>query len=433
VGDVADITQAQGVETQVNAYETDAERYTIAKVQARDRNNVATLSQVQSRASGTFTTSFDGTAHTITRSTGSFVSDGFASGDTIRVTGSTADNGNKGVPSSITATVLTFGTGLTTEGPDANAVITAEPTLTFAASGHTVTRNRGSWLDDGFRVGESVTFAGTASNNITATITALTATVMTFASGVTNETIGSFGVSATTGETDTAWVSSIASTFAAIATSKRVDLGAGRLTRLSPITGYTMRRPVQWADSIRSYENDISVTTWWKELGALEGWGIDGEHDERVEGGLLANRFTCARTWGNGPDGAFIAQSLTRAVDGSVLGMTHNMFVANLAQTVVQTTTENFAGRTLVLNPPDADGKRTATSASLASLSNKVNEALRKNLLSQVGNAGPRASQALWTPATDDDLGVADATLNSQTALGLNGTIVHVDNTIAVG
>jgi len=432
VGDISDLPSAQGVEATVNAYETSAERYTYAKAQMRDRLPAASLSQVQSRASGTFTASFNGAAHTIARSSGSFVADGFAAGDTIRVSGSTADNGNKGVPTIVAAGLLTFAAGMTEGGPDSGVTITAEPTLTFAAGGETITRNRGSWLADGFRVGDSIAVTGTASNNATLVVTAISATVMTFASGIVNETIGSFGVLIGTGETDQAWAASISALVAPVSTSERVDLGAGRLRKLSPITGYSMRRPVQWADSIRSYQHDIRTTTWWKALGSLQGWGIDGEHDERVSGGLLDARFTCARTWGNGPNGAFIAQSLTRAVDGSILGMTHNVAIASLAQTVCQRATENFAGQVLVLNRPDVNGKRTATVASLAVLEAKVNSELLRNLLSDVGGEGQRASVAKWTAATDDDLGVANATLHGTLDLQLNGTIVHIATTVEV-
>lgn len=62
------------------------------------------------------------------------------------------------------------------------------PQLTFAASGHTITRNFGSWLVDGFAVGASVIVSGSASNNGTlGPIATLTDTVMTFAAGITNE------------------------------------------------------------------------------------------------------------------------------------------------------------------------------------------------------------------------------------------------------
>lgn len=433
VGDVSTLAAAQGVETKVNAYETSAERYTLAKIQMRDRLPLASLSQVRARMTAANITFAEvgGTGDTITRASGSFIADGFVTGDTIRVTGAVAGAGYNNVtavPATFAASVLTMDTtDLSNEGPISGVTITSEPTLTFASGAHTITRNRGSWLDDGFRVGDAITITGTASNNFTKTITVLTATVMTFAAGVTDETIGSYGVSIVTGETDTAWIASITALVSAVTSSKRVDIGAGRLTRLSPITGYTMRRPVQWADSIRSYQIDISQTTWEKDRGSLNGWGIAGEHDERVSEGLIDARFTCARTWGNGPDGAFIAKSITRATDGSILGMTHNMYVANVAQTVCQTVTERFAGKTLVLK---TDG--TATPSSLADLKAKVDAELQRNLLSNIGGAGQRASAAAYTPRTDDDLRGETATLNGDCALNLKGTVVHIATTVGV-
>lgn len=55
--------------------------------------------------------------------------------------------------------------------------------LTFEDDDDTVTRAAGSWLSEGFRVGDHVTFTGTSSNNFTAIIQTLTATVMTLDSG----------------------------------------------------------------------------------------------------------------------------------------------------------------------------------------------------------------------------------------------------------
>jgi len=62
------------------------------------------------------------------------------------------------------------------------------PALTFSASAHTITRDSGSFLSDGFQVGNTVLIAGSASNNGTkGPITILTDNVMTFGSGLTNE------------------------------------------------------------------------------------------------------------------------------------------------------------------------------------------------------------------------------------------------------
>lgn len=62
------------------------------------------------------------------------------------------------------------------------------PALTFSALAHTITRDSGSFLSDGFAVGNTVIVASTSSNNGTfGPITVLTDTVMTFAAGLANE------------------------------------------------------------------------------------------------------------------------------------------------------------------------------------------------------------------------------------------------------
>lgn len=61
-------------------------------------------------------------------------------------------------------------------------------TLTFASSGHKITASSGSFIQDGWAIGDVVTGSGTSSNNGSlGAITALTDTEMDFASGITNE------------------------------------------------------------------------------------------------------------------------------------------------------------------------------------------------------------------------------------------------------
>lgn len=433
VGDVSTLALGQAIETAVNAYDTAASRYVRAKFQARDRK-VLKSSQQRAALVGSTQLTFaevGATGDTITRATGSFVTDGFQVGDYIRVTGS-ASNNVSGKITGVTATVLTLDTtDLAAEVLASGGHITAEPAFTFAAT--TITRNRGSWTAEGFAIGDTITIAGSTSNDGTAVITNISATVITCsASTFTVGVDGSCSMTVSLTESKAAHVAANDSTFASISTSEKVNIGHGRLTRLSPITGYTMRRPVQWADLIRGYQHDLKTTTWWKALGSLQGWGIEDEHDERVDGGALNGRFTCARTWGNGPEGAFIAKSVTRAADGSILSMDHNVAVVNLARTVVQRTTEMFAGQTLVLKSPDTLGRRFATAASLKDLEAKVNRELQTNLLSNIGGEGQRASAAKWTAATDDDFGIADATLNGTLSLELNGTIVTIATNVEV-
>lgn len=235
----------------------------------------------------------------------------------------------------------------------------------------------------------------------------------------------------------------LATEFASVTSDPRIDLGYGRGAMLSPITGYKFRRSVQWADMLLAYKRDMRTTTWWKALGPVSsrltcGFDLndaDGqpyEHDERTSQGAIAARFTCARTWGNGPVGAFIAKSLTRAEPNSVLVFTHNADVVNLYQTVVQQVTEEFAGATLVLQPADSQGRRFATAESLKEFETKVNSELARYLLSNIGGEGQRASVATWRAATGDDFGVVDAVFHGYGTLEVNGTIVRVATAVAV-
>jgi hypothetical protein len=77
--------------------------------------------------SGTPQLTFSGSAHTIVRSTGSWVTDGFStasSGAIVNGATNAANNGSIGVPMGVTATTLTFATGLVNEGPDVAGAVT---------------------------------------------------------------------------------------------------------------------------------------------------------------------------------------------------------------------------------------------------------------------------------------------------------------------
>lgn len=429
-------SNAQALVTAINSYETSNERYSNAEIAVRDRYPVATLSQSRVSMSGGPSVTFAASGYTITRGAGSFISDGFVVGDTVRVTGSTSNNVTL-VATGVTATVLTFASGIANEGPKTGITITSEPTLTFAevgATGDTCTRSRGSWFDDGFRANDVITITGTSQNNTSGAIASLTATVITMGTTDLNpETIGAVGVSIVTGESKATWVSNMNTAMASVAAQKRVNLGLGRARVLSPFLGGLMRRSVIWDDSIRAYQHDVHIATFEKDLGPTgadlnDANGNLFEFDERVDGGALDAGFTCYRTWSNGPSGAFIALSLTRANDSSPLSRRQNMAVANLAQSVCQAETENAIGRSLILN---SDG--TPKAESLATIKQRVDSALRRHLLANVQGEGPRASDAYWTPDGSVDLRVPGATLTGVLTLNLRGTLEHIATSVKVG
>lgn len=436
VGDCSVVADANVIRDEMNLYETANQRFTRARAQLRDRLPFAQMSRSVRRMTGAPTLTFaevGTTGDTITRSSGSWISDGFAVGDIVTVSGSSSNNVT-GPIASLTATVITLGsTDLNAEGPVSGCSVVAYEGLTFAevgGTGDTITRSRGSWLDDGFRVGDEVTIDGTASNDVIGTIAALTSTTITLDdTDLAAETIGADDVTITVGETKAAWISTLEAAFASIDAQKRIGLGVGRRRKTCPITGWSFRRPVQWAACLREYSlRDIHIATWRKSDGPLAGWGSDDttEFDELVDGGALAARFTCFRSWANGPEGAFIAMDLTRMGDDSLLSLTHNVDVVNLACTVVQSATEMAIGESLVLN---RDG--TATSESIGIIEGRVNRAVQQALLQDNGE-GPRASSAVWTASRDDVLNTPNATMNGVLSLNLRGTIVHINTNVVV-
>jgi hypothetical protein len=438
VGDLQTATEAAAFRDLLNAYQTSHGRYVYGRAGVLDRLPLATLGAPTYRMTGAPTITFaevGETGDTITRSAGSFIADGFQAGDLINVTGSTGNNIAAAAPlADVSALVLTLDDDdLVAEGPVSGVTIVGHEALTFAAAADTVTRSRGSWLADGFRVGDSVTVVGTASNDGTYTVAGVTAAVLDLGDGLTDEVIRADAVTITTGQTKAAWAAACDAEFATIDAAPRIDLALGRGRKTHPFSGWYLRRSAFWAVSLREYAlRDLHVATWRKSDGPT-GWDLydeDGtlvEWDDRVDGGAAsAARFTSFRTWANGPQGAFVAQSLTRASDSSLLSQTHNMAVVNVACQTCQLATENVVGRSLILND---DG--TATSDSLATISAEVNSALELALLTNRGE-GPRCSSAQWVPSADDILNVPEALLTGVLTLNLNGTIHSVDTSVRV-
>ena len=435
IGDLATSTEAQAFLDKLNAYETAHERFVYGRASIADKLPGAAMSHDSARMTPNTSLTFDATADTVTRATGSWLTDGFAVGDTVTFV--TDDNAITAVIQSLSATVMTLDVGdvLLNETTVLGSCV-GYPTLTFANTGETVTRNRGSWATDGFRSGTLVNISGTASNDQTGSLlVTVTDTVLTFAAALidVDEVVSTNGVTIG-GPSKAEWMASAEDEFGAIdgPTARRLDLGAGRGKKLSPFSGWNFRFPVSYAASVREFQHDVHIPTWRKQDGntGYDLFDTEGnlvEWDDRVDGSAgSAARFTTVRTWGNGPAGAYITLSLARDSDGSILSLTHNMAVTNVACTVVQAITENFIGRTPVLNP---DG--TMTDDERSTLEAEVNAGLELALLTNRGE-GPRASNAVWSASHDDVLNVPDALLTGVVDLNLRGTIHSVDTRVKV-
>jgi hypothetical protein len=443
IGDLQSDTEAAAFRDELTAYDTQNQRFVYGRASVYDRLPLATMARERVRMTGAPNVTFTevgATGDTITRASGSFVADGFAAGMRIDVSGSGSNNFTNALITAVSATVLTLDTqDLAAEGPVGNVTITGTPGLTFAevgATGDTITRaGGGSFLADGFRAGDRITVSGTVSNNFTnALITAVSATVLTLdTQDLTAEGIGSFSVTLAAGQTEAVWMAAVTDEFESIDGTRYIDLAAGRAWKASPFTGWNFLRPASWAASLREYQHDLHVATWQKKDRAT-GWNLtdaDGNRaqwDDRVGGGAgTSARFTTFTTWPNGPAGAFIARSLTRASDGDILVNTNAVAVLNLALTTVQLATENIIGRSLVLN-----GDGTAITADRNTMKSEVDAALALALLKDTRGEGQRASLATWTPSADDVLNVADPAITGVLDLNLNGNVVSVNTTVRV-
>lgn len=437
IGDLPSHTEAAAFLTVLNTYETANERFVYGRAAIADRLPLPVTSSVRRITPAGASLTFAAAGFTITRGAGSWITDGHSVGDVVYITGTASNNGTIGKITALSATVMTFASGIVNEGPTLVAVITSRNSLTFAAAGFTITRNAGSWLAEGFAVGQSVTIAGTVSNNATRVVTAVSATVLTFASGIVNETIGVGLGTVTQSLTKAAWMAAMDLEYATVdgPTAFRIDLAAGRARVLSPFSQWNLRRPASWGASIREYQHDLHIATWRKQDGPFVGFDLfseDGnlcEWDDRVDGGAgSAARFTTYRTWANGPQGCFITQSLTRGSDGSLLSKTHNVAVVNLISTITQLTTEDAAiGVSLVLND---DG--TATSDSLSTIQKRVNDALELGVLVNALGEGQRASKAVWTPDPSTAFNVAEPIMVGTVDCNLNGTVHSVTTSVRI-
>lgn len=434
-GDIQTDTELDALYTLIKAYDTSDDRYTCVRVGVFDRSPLAAMSNPKHNMSACSVTFAEvgGTGDTITRSTGSWLTDSFADNDMLVVSGSASNNEVHGAKIVVTsATVITLDTDdLEPEGPVANVTITGEPSLTFADATDTIVRaggSPGSWLDDGFRAGGNVTITDTVSNNGTFEATVVTASTITFEEGnLADEVIGITTPTIVAGQTTAAWQADIATEFASVDDKEYIALSCGKARKYSRFSGWHLRFPAAWAASLREYQHDLHIPPWRKADGPT-GWSLYDaedtlvEYDDRVHGAAAsAARFTSFRTWANGPAGSFISLSLTRALDASLLVYTHNLVVVNYARAICNAALEYAIGTTPQLNP---DG--TMKTSEIARVESLANTSLENALLANHKGEGPRCSSVRWKSSTKDKFNIPEATLNGVLDIGVRGTIHSV-------
>jgi Ca2+-binding RTX toxin-like protein len=158
---------------------SDQEKVALA---AAERDDVRYFGDDSALMEGNPTLNFDASNRAITRSSGSWVADGFEAAGKIWIEGGSANAGRAYLVKSVTETVITLEETETLTGETgvqgltvgqlgaeldqlSSASMSGRPTLTFDASALTISRDDGSWLTDGFLAGKKIWVAGTAFNN----------------------------------------------------------------------------------------------------------------------------------------------------------------------------------------------------------------------------------------------------------------------------
>lgn len=309
--------------------------------------------------------------------------------------------------------------------------------IDFDAVGHTITITGGNFLTSGFKIGQIVTVAGSTSNNgELGALTNVTSTVLTFASGViaeTNKTGAAVSITAT--EPASTWraaLNTIVGTSPATAkVSHRVSLFGGRARRKSPIDGARRRRPASWPVAIRVIQRDLAISAAKMELGGLDGWTLHDEngeledHDERVDGGLLAIRIGCLTTSDDLP-GIYCALPLTLDEDNAPLSRLPVGLVCDLACRVAKRETTRQLGSGLLT--------QIGTGFILESEAKAVEEIVLTQLKSSLltGPEGPRATDVTFSMARDVNLLTPGAEVPCEVEVTPLGYLEAISTTVRV-
>lgn len=318
------------------------------------------------------------------------------------------------------------------------ALMEGNPTdVDFDGTGHTITRDTGSWITDGFKVGMTVVVAGSVSNNGTVgVLTTVTATVLTFAAGVVTEAnVVGAGMTISATETKATWRAAVEQIVGATPSTQKVNpkvlIAAGRARRKNPRTATRKRRPAAWWLAVREMQHDIHISPAKVENGPLgceiaDDQGILVEHDERIDGGLLAMRVACLRTYANRA-GVHVALPLTLDTDGKPMSRLPITLVAQLACTVATFAYESKLNSEVLLNK---DG--TIQEGEARRIDGYVQSQLQIALL-QRGPEGQRASAAVTRMARDVDLRVQGQTVPWQVDLTCLGYLEKLTGVVRVG
>lgn len=328
------------------------------------------------------------------------------------------------------------------------AAMQGTQTVTTASVGKTYTRSAGSFITDGFQIGGTAVWAGfvNAASNGAKTITALSATVMTVSEAIGADEAAVAGTSATFSELKPAWRTAVEAVVGSTPTTAKVShrtiFGGGRARRRSPINFFRKSRPCTWPYAMRAMLYDVQISPAKVENGALEGWSIIDEatnltttsptkqiemHDERVDGGLLAMRVMCLRTFAE-LSGVFVALPVTLDQDNASLSRAPVGHVADIVCGVAKAELTRKLSSEVVLKD-DNTGKMLESERKR--IESAVQTQLEIAVLTKRKN-GQRASAVQFILDGTADLRIPGVEVTSETRVTPLGTFEQIKNTVRV-
>lgn len=310
-------------------------------------------------------------------------------------------------------------------------------TLTYADDNpDTITRSAGSFVNDGFKAGMTISQSGSVSNDAyTYTVASVAALVLTLVAGDAVVAEAATADVALTGvELDSTYATAMRTDYDAF-TSDRVALSAGGCRIRTPLSSHAanweFRRPFSWAAAARFKQYGPHESLAKVKNGGLssvsitDSQGLLTEHDSRMTTGLASldgsnGRFITARTY-DGRNGVYVAVPSIMHEAGSDFSRVHLRAIMDLACGISKRTLEGELADDVLLN---ASGYILEENA--RAIEKSVNQQLRIQLL-QKGYA----SNAWLTLARDDELATPGTPLTGKVSVVPLGYIEDITQDIA--
>lgn len=315
----------------------------------------------------------------------------------------------------------------------------------FDATTDTITRNTGSWVTDGFKAGMTIRPVGVAAganNGTSHVVTTVSATVLTVGSSPGLATVANVNgatISITGTETPATWRAALGTDIVGNSAltekvSARVNVRAGRGRRGTKLNKFRKQRPAAWHDATMMMSHDLHISS--AEVGRcrLPGVTITDEngnledHDERVDGGLLALRIGCLRTHDEVP-GVFIALPLTLAEDDAEFSRAPVGFVGDRICRIIRRVTTLKLNSNVVLVTAEGPTRGFITPAEKKRIEEEVLSAVRAEMMTP-GPEGQRISGVTFTMSGNVDLRVTGADVPCECVFDRNGYLEKISTTV---